>query len=759
MAEAFIGLRILVTLKDPPGAKVRGLVIAVAEQQLTLNKVAWLNAIPQQSERLVVPGGNISDIDVEADSPIPESKEGFVDPAIVSYDRLGAPEQPVGKAGELNGVPSSKAEAVVNSQIRNNAHHDPDKVSSQPFMPIDVSDQDFHPTSFSKHQSNAPTSATLTAPFNQLSLNGHGLGVSPAEDMKDSKVRGAGPTTETTTPIAQAANHTKQRQRKPRQSQGIASTQAQAPAYPDTAVNTASTQKRRNNKQKGWRQTPLLTEPNTANDHVPRSQLNPDKSKPQEPDIQFTPAVLSQSQGRRLRYKEEDNQNGWATEDATDIQDMGDFDFAQNLSKFDKRKVFDQIRQDDTTADEARLVSHNRLGGAKSGTAGGRNLHFTESVLESPTQKAVVHSSESEPEVGAINMSRTSTRTSVRKGPSRKGSAQVGGEHRGSESTFVNQVTSRTRHSRATSPKVSNRTDSSTSRLRRSSTTPAQSKPSLRLHSSNRTCPCVSPLQMLELEQLAMSELGLSEEAITENAARCIAETAYTVVTLAIETDIERSRKSPLLVLLAGNHRTGSRTIAAARHLLNHGARVVLCFLGPLEREDELLDSVRRQLKIFRNCGGHAIKQDGLMRTLRQLQAPTDLIIDALFGMHTNFEDLRTDEQASYFQLMCWANGSEANILSVDVPSGIDASSGVAAEHDEQSLGVHASRILSLGAPKTGLLTALSIHFALRRASLCVADIGIGAAAWKKLGNRRRHGVEFRGKWVAELEYHDGSMT
>jgi len=34
-----------------------------------------------------------------------------------------------------------------------------------------------------------------------------------------------------------------------------------------------------------------------------------------------------------------------------DIQELPDFDFAENLSKFDKRSVFDQIRNEDTTAD------------------------------------------------------------------------------------------------------------------------------------------------------------------------------------------------------------------------------------------------------------------------------------------------------------------------------------------------------------------------------------------------------------------------
>ena len=38
MAEAFIGLSVLATLKDPPHAKVQGLVTDVAEQQLMLNQ-------------------------------------------------------------------------------------------------------------------------------------------------------------------------------------------------------------------------------------------------------------------------------------------------------------------------------------------------------------------------------------------------------------------------------------------------------------------------------------------------------------------------------------------------------------------------------------------------------------------------------------------------------------------------------------------------------------------------------------------------
>jgi enhancer of mRNA-decapping protein 3 len=120
---------------------------------------------------------------------------------------------------------------------------------------------------------------------------------------------------------------------------------------PSTAPTQATT------RSKGWRQTPLL-----------------------EPNPSFQPfSTLKKNNGRRNGRMEE---NGWATEDATDVQDMGDFDFMGGLAKFDKHTIFNQIQAEDSVADEDRLVAHNRLPKAKPGTAGGKNLHHTENVLE-----------------------------------------------------------------------------------------------------------------------------------------------------------------------------------------------------------------------------------------------------------------------------------------------------------------------------------------------------------------------------------------
>lgn len=417
---------------------------------------------------------------------------------------------------------------------------------------------------------------------------------------------------------------------------------------------------------KGWRQTPL-TEPSSATKSQP----------PTNGSVSRQPASASKRKSRNPHRKNGEEQNGWATEEATDIQDMGDFDFEGNLSKFDKRGVFDQIRHDDTTADEERLVSFNRLP-ARPGTNGGKNLHYTENVLDSPVATGSANwnseAGDSEDDDAQINSGRSSRRTlsraTMRRPPSRKSSAvastsqQAGGaglrysspHHTGSPNLKANRKV----------PSISGSMNSS--------------KPSLRMISSGRACPCVSPLQMLEIEQLAISELGMTEDMITENAGRGIAELALRIVGRDVQDSSKESQPaSPVIVILAGNHKSGARAIAAGRHLRSHSTRVSICVLG-LEREDDLVDSVRRQLQIFRKSGGRVIQDSELPRFNKANNAPKELlVVEALLSTHVTFDDLRVDDQARYLELNAWAyNWSEqtCHIISVDVPSGVDASSG-----------------------------------------------------------------------------------
>lgn len=80
---------------------------------------------------------------------------------------------------------------------------------------------------------------------------------------------------------------------------------------------------------------------------------------------------------------------------------------------------------------------------------------------------------------------------------------------------------------------------------------------------------------------------------------------------------------------------------------------------------------------------------------------------------------------------------------------------GLAATIEGESLCIRANYIVAMGAPKAGILNALSSDDRLRW-SLYVADLGISNAAWRKYGTRRRHGVEFGNLWVAKLKFQPG---
>lgn len=395
-----------------------------------------------------------------------------------------------------------------------------------------------------------------------------------------------------------------------------------------TLIGTDTHPQKEKYRGKGWRQTAFV-----------------------EPiDTPSSKKTKAGKRGQRNKKLVAEEINGWATEDATDIQEMGDFDFEGNLSKFDKRRVFDEIRNDDMTAGEERLVSFNRR--ARPGTNGGRNLHPTENVLDDDPPAPNRWNSEpgeTEEEIseGRFSSGRNSRRARSRTGvpaPHRKGSAIISSNL---SSTPLSRV-------------VSNRTSSPIPHSAGSG-----QNGSLWVTTTNRRCPCVSPVQMLEIEQLAVGEIGLSEEMVAENAGRSIAEAAVSQA-----SDLT---SSSTVIILAGNHKTGMRAICAGRHLKNRGYRVTVCILGS---EDDFLDSFKRQVEILKKIGVNVAKWQNLNSSLSGTDYIPDLIIDALFGVHVSFDDLRTDDQATALEMVSWINRSSIEVLSIDVPSGLSASTG-----------------------------------------------------------------------------------
>ncbi|KAL9611112.1 MAG: hypothetical protein Q9167_004245 [Letrouitia subvulpina] len=693
-ASEFIGMTVAVILKDPPNAQIRGLVQAVVEgHSLRLKNGQCLSETKLLQEPLahsfaatwvstgvltpllVVGTANIQELEIVPEvtaTLLPsKNKQLFADPAILSYDRPS-----VHKSSE---VPLDPSQAIAEA------------------LAMQTSTQEIPVAS--PRAEDVVASATLTEPFDNLTLNG-----SPThettQDQEDQK-------------IPQGKGRQKRR-RRPLRNRKHENHEIQ-----DDQLSKAND---------GWGNPPFLEETNTNK-----------QPHPLDAPIRRAEARLARARKHNRQHDQVEEQNGWATEEATDIQDMGDFDFEGNLSKFDKKGFFDQIKQEDTTADEARLVSFNRLP-SRPGTNGGKNLHYTENVLDSPKQNGRADWSSSEDgenHPGKVSSERSSrralSRASARKAPSRKGSAVISHDH-------VSGLGSLPRFPSNEYPVLPTKAKHSNSRYG-SSKASGSFRPCFQLVSSGISCACVTPLQMLELEQLAISELELSDEILNENAARSIAQMAL------------RLAHGERVFILAGNNKSGARAIGAGRQLRNRGVQVYVLVLG-IERGDDLLEAVRRQLTLYRNCGGQVTKLERLKKMAKHGRAPKGLIIDALLGMHFSFDDLRTIDQAACFELVTWANGGDSKILSIDVPSGLDACTGLTSTTVSTNLLFHSDSTLSLGAPKTGLLNALSAgREPDARAWKCyVGDIGICNSVWKKLGTKWRHGVEFGGDWVVEVK-------
>lgn len=729
--------------------------------------MTWLDS-GHRVDTLVVEGANILDLDivVEEEPALSSSlTEPFVDPAIVSYDRPGNTNRstptPVPQTEFRPSPPTDNSSAAIGS----NAARTTPATHSQPAIPLKTKPKE----GVIQHTFLQETVAlaTLAAPFDDLSLqdrvdirHGHAAYVNtpPAalpRDVASSLAENIQPSPK---PVGRRNRRGPQKGKAPINEREVLGKEQPQSVQLDPARGSNEPK-----RTKGWRQTPLTVAASHP-DHHPRNG-------PPQPD------VSGNKRKSRKNLAVREDQNGWATGEASDIQDMGDFDFEGNLSKFDKHKIFEKIRQGDTTAEEERLVSFNRSH-ARPGTNGGKNLHYSENVLDSPkdNERLAWNKADSEDEISEAKFSsgrssrRNISRISSRKAPSRKGSAIQSGDQYLAGSAPLSDQIAKARYSsndQAGSPIASNPSVATLSTV----------KPSLRILPSNRTCPYLTPLQMVELELLATSELGLTEDMLTENAARGIAETARKLVNVQ-PGHSSTNDLAPLIFIMAGNHRSGARAIAAGRHLRNHHTRVVVCVLG-LEREEHFIDSVRRQLVIYRNCGGLTSKPDELIQTLQHLQAPRSFIIDALLGIHTSFDDLRTDDQIAYSQLSKWANNTDFSTISIDIPSGLDASSskfhftyfqkismtnvfldfqkGIPSDAATTSLAemdlvIQADFILSLGAPKVGLVTALLKSD--KKWKLFLADIGICNSTWKKFGiSRRMEGVEFGGEWVVGLGF------
>ncbi|KAF4551165.1 YjeF-like protein [Elsinoe fawcettii] len=498
-------------------------------------------------------------------------------------------------------------------------------------------------------------------------------------------------------------------------------------------------------KGRGWRSTPLLEETAGATPETPPPQV----VKPKK-------AGKNKRAEKRIRDEEKALQNGWATEDASDVQNMGDFDFEANLSKFDKQAVFDEIRIGDTTADEDRLVSHNRL--ARPGTYGGKNLHPTENVLSPPMKTAdselgTPSEAGTELEFTSGRASRQSLRSRRTKPTERTLSGTL--EER-SLSRALRNVPSHTRPLNA-SVISSNSLNRSTSSIRaQAHFSPSQHR--LRIAETTHPCPLLSPERLRRVEEDYARRSGLSSATLLELTGRAIASSVCSSISKPSMTGPSRrnSKSSttgnhthepkPVVVILAGNSAKGGKAIAAARHLYGRGLKILIS-CSDFSAPESWHPLYKSQISLLQSLGRKAFARldswPGISAQIKKLSSPPALILDALLDgiKYGSIEDVGLAFESR--EVVDWMNRSRARVVSVECPSGYDALTGETTVLEGEPLAVKPDVVLALGGVVSGVGEAIAEGESWR---VTVLDVGLNIAM------RGEETVRFDMAWEVDVE-------
>jgi NAD(P)H-hydrate epimerase len=172
-------------------------------------------------------------------------------------------------------------------------------------------------------------------------------------------------------------------------------------------------------------------------------------------------------------------------------------------------------------------------------------------------------------------------------------------------------------------------------------------------------------------------------------------------------------RPAPVLVV-AGHGNNAGDGLVAARQLLTWGFPVAIALIA---EPDGLAEPVASHLGAVRALGATIEVVPGGHVPARLLEAP--IVVDAILG-----SGIRGDPrppQATAIALL-----PADRTVAIDLPSGLDATTGVAGNPT-----VRAVRTCTLTAMKAGLWTPTGRRHA---GQITVADIGMPAAAWSAAG-------------------------
>jgi NAD(P)H-hydrate epimerase len=220
--------------------------------------------------------------------------------------------------------------------------------------------------------------------------------------------------------------------------------------------------------------------------------------------------------------------------------------------------------------------------------------------------------------------------------------------------------------------------------------------------------PLLTASEMREMDRLAIEEIGIPSVVLMETAGRAVANLVH-----------ERSVLGTSVLVLCGLGNNGGDGIVAARHLLNQDHPVTVVLLGNPDRASA---DLRSQLEIAGRLGIDPLLLDADRASddLALLLNEHDVAIDAIFGTGLSREVEGVAKTAIEA-----LNDAPALVISVDLPSGVDADTGQLC-----GVAVEADLTVTFALPKLGhVLYPGRAH----AAETMVVDIGIPYALLERV--------------------------
>jgi ADP-dependent NAD(P)H-hydrate dehydratase / NAD(P)H-hydrate epimerase len=220
----------------------------------------------------------------------------------------------------------------------------------------------------------------------------------------------------------------------------------------------------------------------------------------------------------------------------------------------------------------------------------------------------------------------------------------------------------------------------------------------------------LNTVQMREADRRTTEDVGVPSIVLMENAGR--------QVVTAIEATFDNAA-SLRYAILCGKGQNGGDGFVVARALLQRGITVSVFLVG---RGGEVRGDARTNLQILSNLSIDVVEiADG---AAWELHAPAvlaaDIVVDAMFGT-----GLKGPVSGLVESIVDDLNASNTPVVSIDLPSGLDAS-----VSEVVGPAVDATLTVALGAPKIPQVLPPAEHHV---GSLVIADIGIPQAVIAQL--------------------------